>query len=211
MLRPACLVFVLAASTARADIYTYTSPDGVVHFTNLEPKGSHSKKWKKIYKTGPGKAAAVRGGCARCDVVPATDRSSERYTRYDDFIREACELYQIPEALVRAVIKVESDYDPRVVSSAGARGLMQLMPSAQKDMHVHSVHEPRENIFGGTRLLRVLANRFDGDLVLTIAAYHAGAGAVRKYGAIPPYETTQLYVRMVLKQYYRFKTNLAQK
>jgi soluble lytic murein transglycosylase-like protein len=194
-----------------ADIYTYTSTDGTVHFTNVEPKGSHSRQWKKIYKTGPGKAAAQRGACDRCDVVPAADRSPERYGRYDAYITEAADLYQIPEPLVRAVIKVESDYDPRVVSSAGARGLMQLMPAAQKDMHVQNVHDPRENIFGGTRYLRVLANRFDGDLVLTIAAYHSGAGSVRKYGAIPPYETTQLYVRMVLKEYYRFKAKLAQK
>ena len=194
-----------------ADIYTYTSPDGIVHFTNIEPKGEHDKKWKKIYKTGPGKASAQRGACARCDVVPARDRAPERYSRYDEHIRQASELYQIPEALVRAVIRVESDYDPRVVSSAGARGLMQLMPAAQKDMHVLNVHDPRENIFGGTRYLRVLANRFDGDLVLTIAAYHSGAGSVQKYGAIPPYETTQLYVRLVLQQYYRFKAKLAQK
>ncbi|MFH0900879.1 MAG: lytic transglycosylase domain-containing protein [Pseudomonadota bacterium] len=161
-------------------------------------------------KTGPGKAAAIRGSCKRCDVVPARDSSSERHRRYDSLIREAIDLYQIPEALVRAVIKVESDYDPRVVSSAGARGLMQLMPSVCQDMKVASVHDPRENILGGTRLLRVLANRFDGDLVLTIAAYHAGAGAVERYQAIPPYETTQLYVRLVLKQYYRYKKQLAQ-
>ncbi len=214
MLRPflVLLVWVLGSSPrARADIYTYTSPDGTVHFTNLEPKGSHARRWKRIYMTGPGKASALRGGCTGCDFVPARDRSPERYNRYDQHIREAVELYQIPEPLVRAVIQVESNYDPRVVSSAGARGLMQLMPAAQKDMHVNDVHDPRENIFGGTRLLRVLANRFDGDFVLTIAAYHAGAGAVRKFGAIPPYETTQLYVRMVLKEYYRFKSKLAQK
>lgn len=194
---------------ARADVYTYTDSSGVIHFTNLEPKGSHRKKWKKIYRIGPGKASAVRGDCKRCDLIPARDRSPDRYTRYDAHVLEAASLYQIPEALIRAIIKVESDYDPRVVSSAGARGLMQLMPSVCKDMHVENVHEPRDNVLGGTRLLRILANRFNGDLVLTIAAYHAGASAVRKYGAIPPYQTTQLYVRMVLKQYYKFKEMIA--
>lgn len=193
------------ATSARADIYTFVDKDGVVHFTNLEPRGEHRQKWKKIWKTGPGKAAAIRGACLRCDVVPAADRSPDRYLRYDPFIDEAAALYQIPEPLIRAVIRVESDYDPQVVSSAGARGLMQLMPAACQDMHVENVHEPRENILGGTRLLRVLANRFEGDLVLTIAAYHAGAGAVVKYGAIPPYQTTQQYVRMVLKRYYQYK------
>jgi soluble lytic murein transglycosylase-like protein len=203
------LCAALSVRPASADIYTFTDPSGVVHFTNIEPKGAHRKKWKTLYKTGPGKASALRGRCTRCDVVPATDRAKDRYERYDAYIREAAELYQIPEVLIRAVIKVESDYDPRVVSSAGARGLMQLMPDVCKDMRVGNVHEPRENILGGTRLLRVLANRFQGDLVLTVAAYHAGAGAVRKYDAIPPYQTTQLYVRLVLRQYYRYKAEAA--
>lgn len=200
------LLSLMAGGVARADIYSYVGADGTVHFTNVEPQGEHTKKWKKIYKTGPGKAAAVRGSCAGCDAVPARDRDPARYTRYDAHIKEAVALYQLPEPLVRAVIKVESDYDPRVVSHVGARGLMQLMPSAQADMHVVDVFDPRENILGGSRYLRILANKFEGDLVLTIAAYHAGAGAVKKYGNnIPPYETTQLYVRLVLGEYYKFK------
>ena len=133
-------------------------------------------------------------------------RSPERFTRYDEYIYEASELYQIPVPLIRAVIKVESDYDPRVVSSMNARGLMQLMPGVKDDMGVQHVHDPRENILGGTRLLRILANRFDGDLVLTIAGYHAGAGAVAKYGNnVPPYKNTRKYLRMVLRQYYRYR------
>ncbi|MSP17717.1 MAG: lytic transglycosylase domain-containing protein [Myxococcales bacterium] len=202
----AVALLAAAAPVARADIYEWTDAEGVVHFTNLEPKGEHKKTWKVVYRNGPGKAAARRGRCERCDVVPANERSRDRFARYDAHIFEAIGLYQIPEALVRAVIKVESDYDPRVVSSAGARGLMQLMPSVVKDMRVGDVHDPRDNVLGGTRLLRVLANRFDGDLSLTIAAYHAGAGAVLKYGRnIPPYETTQRYVKMVLKQYRHFQ------
>ena len=119
---------------------------------------------------------------------------------------EASLLYRIPEPLIRAVIKTESDYDPRVVSSVGARGLMQLMPAAQSDMGVTNVHDPRENILGGTRYLRILANRFNGDLVLTIAAYHCGAGAVSKYGnSVPPYKNTRKYLRMVLDRYYRYR------
>jgi soluble lytic murein transglycosylase-like protein len=111
----------------------------------------------------------------------------------------------MPEPFIRAVIHVESSYDPRVVSAVGARGLMQLMPSVVKDMHVNDVHDPRENIMGGVRLLRILANKYDGDLVLTIAAYHAGAGSVARWGGVPPYATTQLYVKLVLAQYYRYK------
>jgi soluble lytic murein transglycosylase-like protein len=201
------LVVVLAtlATPARADIYSYTDADGVVHFTNITPSGAGQGRWTKIYKTGPGKAGAQRGSCERCDVVPARDSSAARFSRYDDYIHEASQLYAMPEPFIRAVIHVESSYDPRVVSSAGARGLMQLMPSVIHDMRVDDPHDPRANIMGGTRLLRILANKYDGDIVLTIAAYHAGAANVARWGGVPPYETTQKYVKMVLGQYYRYK------
>lgn len=154
----------------------------------------------------PGKAVSKRGGCERCDRVPSQDRSPERFHRYDKFIDEAAGLYQIPVPLIRAVIKVESDYDPRVVSAFGARGLMQLMPAVIKDMGVEQVHDPRENILGGTRLLRILANRYDGDLRLTIAAYHAGVGSLRKYNdTVPPYEHTRKYLQMVLDRYEQYR------
>ena len=188
----------LSAGTAHADIWTFTDSSGVVHFTNLGPR----KGWKRIYKTGPGKASASRGECKGCDVVPPRDRTAARYSRYDESIREAASVYQIPELLIRAIIQCESDFDSRVVSRAGAQGLMQLMPGTQKMMRVTDVWNPRLNILGGTRLLRVLANQFNGDLVRTIAGYHAGAGAVERYGGVPPYATTQLYVKLVLKEYY---------
>jgi soluble lytic murein transglycosylase-like protein len=205
----ALLAALAAGRGARADIYTYTDADGVIHFTNITPRGAGAGRWKKLYKTGPGKAGAVRGDCERCDLVPAKDHSPERFHKYDDAIREASELYMMPEPLIRAVIHVESDYDPHVVSSVGARGLMQLMPSVVDDMRVGDVWDPRDNIMGGTRLLRILANKYDGDVVLTIAAYHAGAASVAKYGGVPPYETTQRYVGMVLKRYYVYKAKAA--
>lgn len=202
------LVILCGYGAAHADVYSYTDADGVLHFTNIQPRGKDQKRWKKVRTESAdfGKAAARRGGCERCDVVPSRDSSPDRFTRYDEFILEAAELYKIPVPLIRAVIKVESDYDPRVVSSMGARGLMQLMPEVVADMGVRNVHDPRENILGGTRLLRVLANRYQGDLVLTIAAYHAGMGSLQKYkNTVPPYENTRKYLRMVLDQYYRFK------
>src|SRR5262245_29622549 len=132
MVLVAAVVVGMLRTPARADIYTYTDADGVVHFTNIKPKGKGAKGWKRIIVENPDrgtKASADRGGCDRCDAVPARDRSPDRFGRYDAHIREAAELYRIPEPLIRAVIRVESDYDPRVVSSAGARGLMQLMPA----------------------------------------------------------------------------------
>lgn len=192
------LVLALPSREGRADIYSYIDAEGVVHFTNMPRPG---KKWKRIMKTGPGKAAAGRG--ASVDKVPPRDRDPERYRRYDSFIRDAAALYHIPIPLIRAVIQVESDYDPRVVSRAGAQGLMQLMPATARGMGVSEAFDPRQNIFGGTRFLRVLANAFAGDLVLTISGYHAGPFAVKRYGGIPPYQTTQKYVRWVLSRYYR--------
>jgi soluble lytic murein transglycosylase-like protein len=182
-------------ASAQADIYSFVDKDGVVHFTNIKRTG---KRWKRIMKTGPGKARAVHARRRRA--LPA-----ERYTKFDVHIRQAAALYHIPEALVRAVIRVESDYDPRAVSYAGARGLMQLMPKTGRGMGVTNPFDPRQNIFGGTRFLRVLANQLRGNLPLTLAAYHAGLGAVNKYRGIPPYRTTQSYVRLVLAYFYRYR------
>ena len=128
--------------------------DGVVEFTNLRPAGTH---WKVWLKTGPGKASALRG---RTDVVPPRDGSPARYARYDQDIHDQQMYYGIPEALIRAVMKVESDFDPHVVSSAGAQGLMQLMPDTARLMGVTDSFDPRQNIMGGARYLQVLARRF---------------------------------------------------
>jgi len=209
----AVLAFLLAGGVASADVYQWTDADGVIHFTNIKPKGAGKQKWKKVWDEQPergSKAAARRGSCDRCDKVPARDHSKERFHRYDEFIFEASELYKIPVPLIRAVISAESDYDPQVVSSMGAKGLMQLMPSVEQDMGIHNVFDPRENILGGTRLLRVNANRYDGDLVLTIAAYHAGPGSLKKYGnTVPPYAHTRQYLKMVLDRYYQYKEQAA--
>ena len=198
---------------ARADVWTYEQ-GGVVYFTNIPPSGAEAHRWQVSFKAGPGKASGVSGtvaGCAksRADVVPSRDTSPERLHRYDRYIAEAATVYGLPQALVRAFIQVESDFDPRVVSCAGARGLMQLMPDVEKEQQVADVFDPRRNILGGARLLRLLANRFRGDLVLTIAGYHAGAGAVLKYDGVPPYETTQRYVRMVLSAYQAQRSSMS--
>ncbi len=209
-----CLLLALAiARPAHTDIYSWTDEEGVVHFTNIKPRGGGAGKWRKVIDEAPSngsKAAADRGGCPRCDKVPSRDNSPERFHRYDVFIEEASELYRIPQALIRAVIHSESDYDPRVVSAMDAKGLMQLMPEVIVEMGVKDVWDPRENILGGTRLLRVLANRYDGDIVLTIAGYHAGPGSLAKYGnTVPPYKHTRQYLKTVLDRYYQEKAKEA--
>lgn len=187
-------VVVLVAGSASADIYTFTDKDGVLHFSTRPQPGS------KLYLKAPQRSA--KPGVVP---VPPSDTSLERFTRYDTAIHQAATLYQIPVELVRAVIKVESDYDPRAVSHAGARGLMQLIPATADRMQVRDIFDPRENIFGGVRYLRVLANMFNGDLQLTIAGYNAGEAAVVRYGGIPPYEETQYYVTKVLSYYHRYR------
>jgi soluble lytic murein transglycosylase-like protein len=188
---------LLLPLTAGADtIYRTVNADGSISFTS-RPSGANStvaiKSDNRASRTG----------------LPAfapQDKDLSRYTRYDEHIRGAASLYQIPEQLVRAVIKVESDYDPRAISSAGARGLMQLMPETAERLGVKDIGDPRENIYGGVRYLRVLANMFNGDLDFTIAAYNAGENAVISHGGIPPYAQTRDYVVKVTKFYRRYRT-----
>jgi len=111
------------------------------------------------------------------------------------------------EAFIRAIIQVESSFKVKALSYKGAMGLMQLMPGTADDMGVSDPWDPYQNIMGGTRFLRVLANRFNGDLPKVISAYHAGGGAVSQRGGIP-FEGTDSYVRRVLDHYYRFKAEL---
>jgi soluble lytic murein transglycosylase-like protein len=182
--------------SASADIFQYVDGDGVAHFTNTPSK---SDPWK-LYARSDDRHATGR---LPSTWVPRFEvGGSERYSRYDDVIREAAGYYQLPEAFVRAIIKVESDFNPAALSSAGAQGLMQLMPDTGARMLVTDPWDPRENIFGGCRYLRVLANTFNGDLDLTIAAYNAGEGAVIRSGGIPDISETQNYVIMV-KGWYR--------
>ncbi len=198
------IVFVsllLVGAGSLADIYSREDEDGTVHFTNQRPQGRDRKKYKVYLKTPPIRLA--RPGVVP---VPATDRNPVRYTQYDASIHEASKMFSIPVPFIRAVIRVESDYDPRVVSVAGAEGLMQLMPATARRMNVKNSFNPHENIMGGTRYLRHLANIFAGDMVLTIAGYHAGEGAVRKYRGVPPYTSTHGYIKRVLTYYNRYKS-----
>jgi soluble lytic murein transglycosylase-like protein len=155
-----------------------------------------------VVKTGGN--SVVRGRSARGGgVVRAPD--PERVRRYDAFIREGALLYRLPEAFVRAVMRVESNFYPDAVSNRGAMGLMQLMPGTAKSMGVLDAFDPRQNVLGGARFLRVLANSYGGDLVRTIAAYNAGPGAVQRYNGIPPYAETRRYVQRVLTHYYEYR------
>jgi soluble lytic murein transglycosylase-like protein len=129
-------------------------------------------------------------------------KQRDRRSSYDAFIDRYAAQYRVDPVLVRAVIQVESNFNPRCVSNKGARGLMQLMPETEREYRVRNVFDPEDNIRAGVHNLADLLGRYSGDLHRTLAAYNAGSGAVAKYRGIPPYEETMTYVKRALTVYY---------
>ena len=143
------------------------------------------------------RAGGVSYGGSFSEALAAAYRSSGG-TKFENYFQIAAETYQIPENLLKAVAKAESDFNPNAVSSCGAQGIMQLMPSTARSLGVSNSFDPAQNIMGGAKYLRQMLDNFDGDVSRALAAYNAGPGAVRKYDGIPPYKETQNYVAKVL-------------
>ena len=177
------LVLFFMASLCHADIYKYTDAEGVIHLTNVPteqdvPYVLVMREKRVIFQ--------LKGDIAL----------------YDDLIAKTSERYRIDSALVKAVIKAESNFDHRAVSAVGARGLMQLMPATAATLQVKDSFHPETNIDGGVRYLRYLMNMFNGNLPLVLAAYNAGENAVMRHNnRIPPYPETQTYVKRVLNYF----------
>ena len=183
-------------------IYKYVEKDGTIVYTNVPP-GSTRNKPAVQARHIEGDFRPPPPPSAPAAVTPTTKKS---LTEFDELIVSAAIRYRIPANLVRAVMHAESAFNPQAVSVVGASGLMQLMPKTAQDMYVKDIFDVKDNIEGGVRYLRVLANEFDGDMVKMIAGYNAGPDAVRKYnGQIPPYEETQAYVRKVMALYFQYK------
>ena len=167
-----------------ADIYTYIDSEGVVHFTNVPTSNNYKlyirEKSKKILR-----------------------RSNNR--SFDGIIKKAQQKYGVDFSLIKAVIKVESGFNPKAVSKKGAKGLMQIMPSNFKSLAVKNPFDPSQNIMGGTLYLQRLFIKYKNKLPLVLAAYNAGPQAVDKYNRIPPYKETQRYVRKVMRTYSQYK------
>lgn len=175
---------VVLPSLLLADIYKYVDKDGVIHFSNVP---TTEGKWILVIKE---KRVHFNLG--------------KDFEKYDPEIWKASQRYNVDYNLVKAVIKAESNFNPKAVSRAGARGLMQLMPETANLLQVNDSFHPEDNIDGGVRYLRYLLNLYNDNLQLALAAYNAGEKAVFKYRGIPPYQETQTYVQRVLRYYQQY-------
>jgi soluble lytic murein transglycosylase-like protein len=187
------MLLCAASPVSASAIYTYTLKDGTIVYTNVPPSGV------KVRKLGRPSHAASKSAEALPPIVIAD-------SLIEEWMARASAKYKIPLPLVRAVVHAESNFDRFAVSSKGASGLMQLMPGTAREMYVRDIFDVKDNIDGGVRYLRVLANEFGGQMEKIIAAYNAGPEAVHRFDDnVPPYEETQAYVRKVLALYFKYK------
>jgi soluble lytic murein transglycosylase-like protein len=178
------LIGVFLPWAAFADIYKYVDEDGVMHFTNA-PTSEHYQ----LFMNGKSPLGSYY----------TTDR-------FDQYIILASEMYDVSFTLIKAVIKVESDFNRMAVSKKGAQGLMQIMPGTAKLLKIYDPFDPWENIMGGTRYLRMMLDRFEGRLNFALAGYNAGPTAVDRYQGIPPYRETRKYVQKVMRYYHHMNS-----
>jgi soluble lytic murein transglycosylase-like protein len=186
------LAMVAAPGLARADVYSFTDANGVAHFSNVPSDSRY-----ELLIDAPTETVA---GAKRDRSIDWLARSAQ----YDGVISGAAKAATIQAALVRAVIVVESGFNPRAISKKGAIGLMQLQPATAKRYGVKNIYDPGENVRAGARYLSDLLLRFDSNLELALAAYNAGEEAVERYGRhVPPFRETLAYVPSVMRVYQR--------
>ncbi len=175
----------LAATIAQADVYISIDAKGGYVLTNVHRPGRHYERVisEPLAQAGPSNAQLITG------------------RPYADVVAVAARIHDVPQALLHALIKAESGYNPRARSAAGAVGLMQLMPDTAREMGVEDRLDPEDNIQGGARYLKRMLKLFDNDITLAVAAYNAGPDAVLRRGAVPPFAETRRYVPAVLREY----------
>ena len=177
------LVFaVVSAGPVQAAIYSFIDENGVPHFSNVPVDSRYRLKGSAAF-------------------VPQQNVADQ----YDNHIHQAARRHQVDPLLIKAIVKVESDFDRYAVSDKGAIGLMQLMPETAADMQVADPFDPGENIHGGARFLKENLDRFNNDLELSLAAYNAGPGRVLAAGRIPGIPETQTFIKRVLTSYRRYQ------
>jgi soluble lytic murein transglycosylase-like protein len=206
---------LLAAPLAEASIYIYRGPSGERLVTNIPMTGNGYKLLhEQSTMQNVGHLAAGRKGPTAADAPLFSIASGKPYKRkwvnsseYDAYIREAALRHGVEPALVKAVIQVESNFDPEAVSRAGARGLMQLMPgtAAMYQVGMGEIYKPSRNIEAGVKHLAYLKTLFPNSMDLVLAAYNAGENNVLKYNGIPPFPETRDYVAKVKYSHNIFK------
>jgi hypothetical protein len=148
-----------------------------------------------------GVPAAMLRGVVPDEVIEEILPTASGPVDFEVLVAEAAQRHGLDPALVRAVVGVESGFQPQAVSRKGAQGLMQLMPATARDLGVADPLDPAANLDGGSRYLSALVTRYEGDLTKALAAYNAGMGAVARHGGVPPYAETRKYVQKVLGRY----------
>lgn len=177
--------FICETVKANPPIYKYKSKSGVLTFSDVEPNGLDF--------------TILKIGCYACKVNSITDwyRTPLNMLSFNEFINKSSLKYHVEPALIRAIIHAESHFQPDALSRVGAQGLMQLMPATAKELGVIDSFSPEQNITGGVKHLAKLLKKYQGDISLVAAAYNAGEGNVKKYGGIPPFKETKVYVKRV--------------
>ena len=198
------LACLSAAVEGRADMFVCDDGRGRMHFTNT-PTGQNCKPFtpRQKFIESPRNTFRVRGDASLSGGVY---RGGASPASYDHYIKQVGNMYNVDPYLIKAVIRTESAFNHRAVSCKGAQGLMQLMPGTAEDLRVENPFNPGENIDGGVRYLRSLLDTFDGNLILSLAAYNAGPGLVKRTGGVPRIPETIDYVRKVLINYRMYKT-----
>jgi len=199
----ALLVCVLAES-ASAQVYSFRDRRGVQHFTNVptdnrfKPMPMERARVMRISYTGRGDASAARRRGVRT-LARSGGIWHEPPADLEKMIDDTARRYGVETALVHAVVRAESAYDHLAISSAGAQGLMQLMPATASEVGVRDAFHPQENLEGGVYYLQQLIARFNGNTQLALAGYNAGPGAVERFGGVPPYSETIEYLDRVFR------------
>jgi soluble lytic murein transglycosylase-like protein len=190
------LSIFLSANPSLAGIYRYVDENGIIHFTNC-PRDPQFQLYIRESKEDVGIESPAQTS------TPSFSSADSR--NFDSFITEFAKKYEVDFALIKAIIRAESGFNPYAISRKGAKGLMQLMPETALRMKVSNVFSPKDNIEGGVRYFKYLLSLFDNDLRLSLAAYNAGENVVSQLGTIPPYRETVDYVRRVLNFYRSYK------
>ncbi len=205
-------VGLLIPTSAMAQLYTYETPEGETLITTERQTAPGYRLLDELSASTGSRSSMSTGGDSSSDSeIEATMGSSsvpfsQREAAYDDIIQEAADAYDVPFGFIKAVIRIESAFQSDAVSHAGAMGLMQLMPRTAASLDVDDPFDVRQNIFGGAKFLRILIDRYDGDINLILAAYNAGDVAVQRNDGIP-YAQTRQYVVSVYYWYQKYSAD----